>query len=107
MPAIDQCHQQVVRAQRVRDNRQEVILVEVKCFPEDSSSTRQLYTALGQYLVYRSMVRQKALEAEVYLAVTSDAFDGVISQLGLPAIRENRVKMMVVGIRNEVIRQWL
>jgi hypothetical protein len=136
VPAIDQCHQQVVRAlekagwdvfpnpytlavgrgvllfvdiraQRLSEERKEVLLIEVKCFPEDSSDTRQLYTAFGQYLVYRSIVRQKTLEAEVYLAVTSDAFDGVISQLGLPAIHENRVKMIVVDIRNEVIRQWL
>lgn len=130
MPALDQCHPQViralekdgweivaspftltvhrdallfvdVRAQRLENGESKVVLlVEVKCFPEGSSDTRELYIALGQYLIYRSILKQKELAATVYLAVPSDAFHNVISRLGLAAIRDNQVKMVVVDVEN-------
>jgi hypothetical protein len=136
MPAIDQCHQQVVhalqrdgwnvlpnpytlsveqetllfidiRAQRTSEERKEILLIEIKCFPEGRADTHELYVAFGQYLVYRSIARQKTLNAEVYLAVPTFAFDDVISRLGLPAVRDNQIRIVVIDIEHEVIRQWL
>ena len=75
MPALDQCHDQVVRALQkdgwqlekapfklyvhprtayvdvamsrgVNGNRQHIMLVEVKCFPDPNNHSRELYTAI-------------------------------------------------------------
>jgi hypothetical protein len=81
MPAFDSCHPQIVRAlekdgwnialdqfliridrsHRVyidiearHANSQSVMVVEVKCFQDVESETTDLYTAIGQYLIYRN-----------------------------------------------------
>jgi hypothetical protein len=83
MPALDSCHPQVVRALEkagwnvspvphairvpgrryplladMRANRDEasIIVVEVKCFLDDPIA--ELYVAIGQYMIYRSLLRQ-------------------------------------------------
>lgn len=80
MPRLDDCHPKVVRAlekagwtvnrkpehlvheERVvfidvratrQENgiRQQILLAEVKCFPDKDSTTREIYEAIGQYTV--------------------------------------------------------
>lgn len=137
MPAIDQCHQQVVialekegwtvspkpyplpigvgrtfwidiaahRLQRLEERT--ILLIEVKCFPVGSSETTELYTALGQYLIYRSLLRQRGLNVDLYLAVPVFAFEGTFAQIGMSAVTENGIKMVVIDLEQEVIVQWL
>ena len=47
----------IVARRRVEIGDQEMIVVEVKCFPAGSANTTELYTAIGQYLVYIHMQR--------------------------------------------------
>jgi hypothetical protein len=84
MPKLDQCHEQVVRAlqkdgwvvntpyslfvhkrrayvdlsamRQVNGTRQQILLVEVKCFADRKSSADELYGAIGQYIIYRMMM---------------------------------------------------
>jgi hypothetical protein len=94
MPAIDQCHQQVVRAlekegrvvapkpytlpvpassyplfvdieahQVSAGEDKAILLVEIRCFSDESAATTDLYIALGQYIVYRSLLRQNRVDA--------------------------------------------
>lgn len=87
MPALDRCHEQVIRAlekenwritsspfklaaaertayvdvqlQRGSNGTQDhIILIEIKCFPDEDSTTREIYTAMGQYLLYRKMIAE-------------------------------------------------
>jgi hypothetical protein len=136
MPAIDQCHEQVVHAlekdgwrvepksfplpiavgrtfwidieaqQLAQFGLRTILLVEVKCFPSGRSETTELYTSLGQYLVYRSLLRQQGFNADLYLAVPTFAFEGIFAQIGMSAVIENEIKMVVIDIEREVIVQW-
>ncbi|MBI5667233.1 MAG: hypothetical protein HZC41_04425 [Chloroflexi bacterium] len=137
MPALDQCHQQIVhalqkdgwqvqeapyilpvtrtrrlfidiQAKREQQNgRQNIIVVEAKCFLNMETELNDLYTAIGQYLIYRSLLRQKGLMEELYLAVPFHAFSGVFQQLAMEVVNEIRVKMIVVDLDGEVIAEWL
>jgi hypothetical protein len=39
-------------------HRENVLLAEVKCFPERRADTTDLYQALGQYILYRSVLAE-------------------------------------------------
>ncbi|MEO8396749.1 MAG: element excision factor XisH family protein [Chloroflexota bacterium] len=137
MPALDQCHEHVVHAltkagwtvepkpfavkvtrghtlfidleasQEYESGERVILLVEVKCFPEDSSDTSELYTAIGQYLIYRSLLNQQHIEADLYLAIPIEAYQSVFARMATNAIAENRIKIVIVDMDREVIIQWL
>jgi len=136
MPALDHCHEQVVRAltkagwkiqsdpfrilingrgvfidlevsRNLNGDRQQILLVEVKCFPDRKSTTRDLYTALGQYLVYRAMLEQIESTAPIYLAVPEDVFKTIFDASITKAIVDNRIKLIVIDLDREVITQWI
>jgi hypothetical protein len=116
MPAIDRCHDQIVhalekagwtvsdlpyairvpgkryplladlQAQRGED---EIIIVEVKCL--QSSPLEELYTAIGQYLVYQSALRRLSINYPVYLAVPMQAFHGIFEEIGLDVANQDEV----------------
>ena len=98
MPALDQCHPQVVRALEKADwyverrqvliqikkrrgyidlrasrgangTQQHILLVEVKCFANPGEQTSDLYMGIGQYLVYRSMLLELRNPTALYLCV--------------------------------------
>jgi XisH protein len=98
MPAVDQCHPQVVRtlekagwyverrqvliqikkrrgyidlraSRGENGTQQHILLVEVKCFANSDEQTSDLYMAVGQYLVYRSMLHELHNPTSLYLCV--------------------------------------
>lgn len=136
MPAIDQCHRQVVRAlqkegwtvlsiphtlltpinylfidieaRRLVDaDEQIVILVEVKCFHDETRVMEDLYITIGQYLVYRTLLKQQDREAELYLAVPTAAYYGSFQVLAAPLVAEISMKVIPVNLAKEEIEQWL
>ena len=100
MPAIDVCHSQVVHAlqkdgwtvdpqpftirvqrrrgfidiianQSINGTSQQILLAEVKCFQDQASWTNDLYAAIGQYIVYRTMLEQINIsESRKFYALT-------------------------------------
>jgi hypothetical protein len=58
-----------------------MVVVEVKCFPESSAETTDLYTSIGQYLIYRAWLRQNSVNADLYLAVPVHAYERVYNTL--------------------------
>jgi hypothetical protein len=111
MPALDSCHMQIVHAlekagwqvapnqlglttamselfvdivarRRVEIGDQEMIVVEIKCFPPGSANTTELYTAIGQYLVYRELLIANNFDSPLYLAVPSSIYETVFKRLG-------------------------
>jgi XisH protein len=72
--------------------------VEAKCFAEGSAETNEMYTAIGQYLVYRSWLKPKGLADNLYLAIPKSAYDGIFSRMGMAAVTENAIKMIVVDL---------
>lgn len=133
MPALDYCHAHVVHALQkdnwevspvspiysalertvyidVRATRstngviQQRLLAEVKCFP--TQTTRELYAAIGQYLIYRAILEEINMSTPLYLAVPSIAFyqlfDGIVQRV----IRETLIKLVVVDLTTETIVKW-
>lgn len=137
MPRLDACHPQIVRAlekdewmvaenpyvlpvagrrrlfidiyaERYQDSQPTtIIVVEAKCFADMKGELDELYTTVGQYIIYRSLLRQKAITAPLYLAIPTHAYQGIFQQLAMPIVDEIRIKMMVVDIDREVIERWL
>ncbi len=133
MPVLDDCHPQVVKALQkaglsvnalpyvLRFNRrrrvmidieaqragQTVLLMEVKCFPDTSAETTELYVAIGQYLVYRGLLKERNIQLPLFLAVPFHAYSGVFQLMAMPAIRENNIKIVVIDMVKEEIVEWL
>ncbi len=42
----------------INGSRQQILLVEVKCFPDRESTTQELYISIGQYLIYRAVIAE-------------------------------------------------
>jgi len=131
MPAYDQCHPQVVRAleregwrsapkpqplvagQRplfidIKASRNDIsIFVEVKCFTDGKGVVEELYGAIGQYLIYRSLLHQNDLLGSLYLTVSNMAYEGILHRLALATVREIGMKLIVLDLENEVVERWL
>jgi len=82
-----------------------IIIAEVKCFQVDPRD--ELYTAIGQYLVYRALLSQLGINHDIYLAVPSPAYHDIFRDMGMAVINETKIKLIVVDIEHEVIEQWL
>ena len=136
MPRLDDCHEQVVRAlekegwhvnpsqeQRYTPDRtifidivatrgingstEQILLAEIKCFADRNSTTRELYIAFGQYILYRAFLAELKDETPLYLAVPEHAYIGIFEQTALRAVRDNRVKMVIVNVVTETITRWI
>jgi hypothetical protein len=132
VPAIDDCQVQIIRAMQkagwtvspkpyvlrldrkyrlhidleAQNDDKHIVLIEVKCFSDTKAETVDLYHALGQYLIYRSLLKQQNLELELFLAVPNHAYRSVFARMGMPSIEENDVKIIVVDIEREEILEW-
>lgn len=83
------------------------IAVEIKSFLEQSSAIYEFHTALGQFMNYRAALRKREPERILYLAVPQTAYD-TFFQLEFPKemVEENKVKMLIYDIEQEVIVAW-
>jgi hypothetical protein len=134
MPAIDTCQPNVIRALEkdgwriqgtniylrhekryilvdieavhvANGHSRQILLAEVKCFSNPSEATQDIYTAIGQYAVYRAMLEERGDEKPLYLAIPAHAyqlFDTVIQR----ASSYVKMKIIVVDIDQEVILEW-
>src|SRR5947209_6128923 len=103
MPALDECHDQVVHALQKQGwiTRKPLALtgedgfqiyidiaaerptftgkryIEVKCFPQHNK-TQEIYIAFGQYILYRAFLVKWKVDATVYLAVPTTAYEKLL-----------------------------
>lgn len=129
MPAQDSCQPQIVRAlekagwlvstkvkairsatilahpdiEAIKDGRLHII-VEVKCFP-GANRTQELYVALGQYVVYRELLKTRMPDAVLFLAVPHDDPD-ISDPIITASIQATRVNILLVDLANEEIVEW-
>lgn len=83
------------------------ILVEVKSFL-GRSFINDLEQAVGQYVVYRDILIETALDFELYLAITQGTYKSYFQrQLTQMIINRNQVKLLIVDPESEVIVQWI
>ena len=136
MPALDYCHPIVVRAlendgwtvnfspspfyvegryvfidiQASRGGNgsaEQVLLAEIKCFPDRTSTTRELYIAVGQYIIYRTVLAELQNPTPLYLAVPATVYESIFDSTVKRAISDNRIKIVVVHLDEERIVQWI
>jgi hypothetical protein len=132
VPALDSCHRQIVRALqkdgwkinlqphvirvigrkkplyadiRAGRNNVEIIIAEVKCFETDD--VVDVYTAIGQYLVYRNALTKLGTEYPLYLAIPLTAYNGIFSQFAAEIVSEVNIKLVVVDTLKEEIVKWI
>jgi hypothetical protein len=91
-----------IKAQRDSDT---IIIAEAKCF--EMNTPDELYTALGQYLVYRSLINRMRTVYPLYLVIPATAFHGIFDTMGMGIVQEVGIKLIVVDIETEVIEKWL
>ena len=87
-------------------SRQEIALVEVKCFPDPQNTSQEIYTAVGQYIIYRAMLRELELDIPLYLSIPEAIFNDVFDVIVRRAIQENQIKLVIVNLDEEKIVRW-
>jgi hypothetical protein len=135
MPALDKCHPQIVRAmekdgwqvdplphplrvqnrrvfvdisatRRVNGSGKRVLLAEVKCFAQIDSTTQELYTAIGQYLIYLTMLSQRGIDTPLYLVIPEHVYQLVFDSTVELAFNNYGIKAIIVDLDQERIVQW-
>ncbi len=79
--------------------------IEVKCFPENNTST-EFYIAVGQYLVYRQILSTQKPQHRLYLAMPQVVYE-MLTDVHRDTLGDNHVKLIVVNIEEEVVAQWI
>jgi hypothetical protein len=83
------------------------IAVEIKSFLNLSVIT-DFYTALGQFLSYRLILREQEPERLLFLAIPVDIYNSFFQLLFTrTAIQDYQLKLIIYDYNNEVIVQWL
>jgi XisH protein len=99
---IDLGAERLIAAQR--DN--EEIAVEIKSFLAPSTLS-EFHTALGQFLNYRIVLREKQPERILYLAVNLETYNDFFNrQLPKLRIQEYQLKMIIFDPVQEEIVKW-
>jgi len=136
MPALDQCHHQVVRAlqkdgwvitdqplylstekrqvyidigaqQSGNGSRKRIAVIEVKCFLDTDKMTTDLYIAVGQYLFYRAVIADRNINAPLYLSVPENIYNEFFDAIARTVMSENQIKLVIVNLETETIAQWI
>jgi hypothetical protein len=80
--------------------------VEVKSFVNESFISG-FHTAVGQFIHYRLILKEKEPERVLYLAISSDVYNTFFNlQLVQASIKANRLKYLVYQVKDEVIVKW-
>lgn len=135
MPAIDECEPQVVNALRkagwvvadkpyllrVAEERniyvdlrfrqlidsQQMMIVEVKCFPAIRSLLDEFYRAFGQYLFYRTVIKLKQQDTRIYLSVPLSVYENLFGRLSVCTVIEDfDIKLIVIDMQKQEVVQW-
>jgi glucose-6-phosphate 1-dehydrogenase len=135
MPAIDSCQPQVIRALEkdgwriegmnihlrhkkryvfvdiqathiANGSSRQILLAEVKCFANPLEATQDLYSAIGQYAIYRAMLEQKNNTQSLYLAIPTHAYRHLFDDVVQQAMSYVKMKLIVVDLDQEEIVEW-
>jgi hypothetical protein len=83
------------------------IAVEIKSFV-GKSDTNDLEDAVGQYVLYETLLEETNSDRTLYLAVHNIAFEAVFVQsFGAVLLKKGTVRLLVFDPRKEEILQWI
>ena len=84
----------------------EKILVEIKSF-RGSSDMRDLEIAVGQYVLYRSLITRLEPDRKLFLAVPIGTYDGILREpIAQPVIEDTQIEFLVFDPQKEIIIKW-
>ncbi len=84
------------------------ITVEIKGFENIPSPVDYLQAALGQYLLYRAIIRSQNSNIPLYMAVPQAAFHGIFEEsIGQIALKELDVWLIVFDPIREKVVKWI
>ena len=82
------------------------IAVEIKSFSE-KSVIAALEQALGQFLLYRSILNRQEPERKLYLAISEDTFLDIFEDdVGALVVEDYAIPLLVFDHRTEVVVAW-
>lgn len=91
----------------VAERRTEKIAIEIKVFGSISPIT-ELQKSVGQYLLYRSLLKKQEPDRRIFLAMSQDAYSSLLGQAEIADyITELEVNILVFDPEAEEIIQWL
>lgn len=91
----------------IAQRSQQEIIVEIKSFI-GRSLIRDLENALGQYIIYRTLLSVTNPSYQVYLAISQDVYENFFLQVAIQLIvQQNQVALIVVNIEAEEVTQWI
>jgi hypothetical protein len=94
--------EQMIAAQK----NSKTICVEIKSFLQESFMS-EFHTAVGQFIHYRLILKEKDPTHIVYLDVPSEVYNSFFKlQLTQASIKANRIKYFVSDVKKEVIVKW-
>ncbi len=97
----------VQASQQANGRRQQILLAEIKCFPDRNNTTREVYIAIGQYIFYRAVLSEFHDTTPLYLAIPEAVYIGIFDVYVRRAIVDNKIKLLIVNIEKEQIVQWI
>lgn len=91
----------------IAQRNQQEIIVEVKSFI-GRSLIHDLQNALGQYIIYRTLLSVTNPTYKLYLAISQEIYENFFSQVAIQfIIQHNQVALLVVNIDAEEVIQWI
>lgn len=85
---------------------QKRIAVEIKTFG-GASPIRDLQQAVGQFVMYKSILAQAEPERELYLAVSEEVRDSILSEeVGQLMLKEHIDRLFYFSMEREEIVEW-
>lgn len=90
----------------VAQREDEKVAVEVKSFISDSEM-QDLRDAIGQFTIYRSVLRRTYPDVVLYMAVRDVIYHSLFEEpIGQILIEDEQLKMIVFNLEQEVIVEW-
>ncbi|BAY21820.1 putative fdxN element excision controlling factor protein [Calothrix sp. NIES-2100] len=94
------------RTLEVERNGQQII-VEIKSFIS-RSPIREFETALGQYIIYRTLLKAVLPETKIYLGISRAIYQSFFQQKAiLLVIEETNLLLIIVDLKTEEIVKWI
>lgn len=136
MANLDLCHSQVVRAlekagwrvdptqprlstevrtvfvdilahKQTNGTREQILLAEVKCFSSTGEKSTDLYVAIGQYVVYKSVLTELDRPIPLYLAVPTFAYEELFDTKLIEILQQLSFRFVLVDLEKEEVVKWI
>lgn len=83
-------------------------MIEVKELADVDSAVEALANALGKYELYRLALRDSNLDYPLYVAVTKQSYEGILSErIGKLALGQVGMPLIVFDAATEEIIKWM